>query len=281
MARGTKLQLQGKNVVITGGGGGLGSALGREFGLAGCNVALLDIDYGAAVVAADAVGRGEGVAIECDVTSFDSCRRALDAAEERLGPVDILVNNAGLSHRSAFAETDIAVIRRIMDINFWGSVNCTKIALPSIMERRGVIVVISSTAGYAPLLGRTGYAASKHALQGFFATLRTEVEASGVDVLIAAPSFIDTNLRRHTIGGDGRITDHPQSRVGKMARPADVAERIVWAVERRKRNVIIGNVGRVSRYLNALAPDVYERMMARSLRSEFERGPGSVGDDNP
>jgi NAD(P)-dependent dehydrogenase (short-subunit alcohol dehydrogenase family) len=270
-SRGTKRSLEGKHAVVTGGGGGLGAALGRELALAGCRVSLLDIDYEAAVLAADRVQAGGAVAIACDVTDFESCRRAIGEAGKQLGPVDILVNNAGLSHRSRFAETGIDVIRRIMDINFWGSVNCTKVALASITERRGVIVVISSTAGYAPLLGRTGYAASKHALHGFFTTLRTEVAGSGVDVLIAAPSFIDTNLRHHTLGGDGQITEHPQSRVGRMATPDDVAERIVWAVERRRHNLVIGNVGRITRYLNALAPSIYERLMARSLRSEFDR----------
>ena len=269
MARGTKRSLDGMNVVITGGGGGLGAALGREFGFAGANVALLDIDYEAAVLAADKVERGTATAVECDVTDFDSCRSAIGLAEERLGPSDVLVNNAGLSHRSAFAETDIKVIRRIMDINFWGSVYCTKIMLPTITERRGAIVVISSTAGYAPLLGRTGYAASKHALHGFFATLRTELPGT-VDVMIAAPSFIDTKLRHHTLDGDGEITDHPQARVGKMASPEDVAERIVWGVERRRSTIVLGSVGVFSRYLNALAPHIYERMMTRSLGSELE-----------
>ncbi|MCP3997578.1 MAG: SDR family oxidoreductase [bacterium] len=265
-----KRKIEGKNVVITGGGGGLGAALGREFGFAGANVALLDIDYGAAVVAADRVERGTATAVECDVTSLESCVAAIATAEERIGPTDILVNNAGLSHRSAFAETDIDVIKRVMDINFWGSVYCTKVTLPTITERRGAIVVISSTAGFAPLLGRTGYAASKHALHGFFGTLRTEVPPE-VDVMIAAPSFIDTNLRNHTLGGDGAVTDHPQSRVGKMASPEDIAERIVWGLERRRSTLVLGNVGRVTRYLNALAPGVYERMMARKLRSELDR----------
>ena len=264
--------LEGKNVIITGGGGGLGAALGREFGFAGANVALLDIDHGAAALAADRIEQGTTTAIECDVTSYDGCAAAIAVAEDRIGPTDILVNNAGLSHRSAFAEMDLAVIHRIMDINFWGSVNCTKIVLPTVTERRGAIAVISSTAGFAPLLGRTGYAASKHALHGFFASLRTELPDE-VDVMIAAPSFIDTPLRHHTLGGDGEITDHPQSRVGKMASAEDVAERIVWGLERRRSNLVIGSVGRATRYLNALAPGVYERMMARSLRSEFDRDP--------
>lgn len=271
MARGTKRSLEGKNVIITGGGGGLGAALGREFGFAGANAALLDIDYEAAVLAADRVERGTTIAVECDVTDFSSCREAVAMAEERLGPTDILVNNAGVSHHSTFAETDIDVIQRIMDVNFWGSVYCTKLTLPTISERRGAVIVISSTAGYAPLLGRSGYAASKHALHGLFGTLRTELRADHVDVLIAAPSFIDTNLRHHTLGGDGSLTDHPRSGVGRMMSPEDAAERIVWAVERRRQSLVLGNVGRFTRMLNALAPGVYERMMARSLESELNR----------
>lgn len=269
MARGTKRSLEGKNVVITGGGGGLGAALGREFAYAGGNVALLDIDYEAAVLAADAVPRGTATAIECDVTSFTACRDAIGVAEERLGPIDVLVNNAGISHRSVFATTDLDVIHRVMDINFWGSVNCTKVALPTLAARRGTVVVISSTAGFAPLVGRTGYAASKHALHGFFASLRSEMPQ--IDVLIAAPTFIDTEFRSHALGGDGRVTNHPHSRSGKMAGPGDVAERIVWGVEQRRTTLVLGNVGRLSRYMNALAPGLYERLMARRLRAEFDQ----------
>lgn len=266
-----KRKLEGKNVVITGGGGGLGAALGQEFAYAGAGVALLDIDYENAVLAADRITQRPALAVECDVTDRESCRAAIAGVHDELGPTDILVNNAGLSHRSAFVETDVEVLHRIMDINFWGAVNCTKETLPTIIDRRGAIVVISSTAGFAPLLGRTGYAASKHALHGLFGTLRSEVADKHVDVLIAAPSFIDTPLRNHTIGGDGQITDHPQSRVGKMMSAEDAAERIVWAVERRRNSLILGNVGRLTRVLNAVAPSVYEGMMTRSLRSELDR----------
>lgn len=266
-----KRKLEGKNVIITGGGGGLGAALGQEFSLAGANVALLDIDYEAAVLAADRIAKGSAIAVECDVTDEQACAAAITRVEHDLGPIDMLVNNAGLAHRSAFSETDVAVLQRIMDVNFWGSVYCTKAAYASILARRGAIIVISSTAGYVPLLDRAGYAASKHALHGFFSTLRTELTGTGVDVLIAVPTFIDTHFRDHTLGGNGAVTRHPHSRVGRMMSPADVAERIVWAAERRKATLMVGSVGRVSRYLNAVAPNAYERMMTRSLRSELDR----------
>ncbi len=268
MARRT---LEGKNVIITGGGGGLGAALGKEFAFSGANVALLDINYGSAVVAADRIEQQSAIAVECDVTDPASCVSAMEMVEHHLGPPDVLVNNAGLSHRSAFAETDVDVLRRIMDINFWGAVHCTKTVLPVVTERRGAIVVISSVAGFAPRVGRTGYAASKHALHGLFGSLRSELHGTGVDVLIAVPSLIDTKLRHHTLDGDGSVAAHPQPRAGEMMSPEDAAERIVWAVERRKQTVVLGTVSKASRYLSAIAPTLSERMMTRSLGSELDR----------
>lgn len=266
-------QLAGTSVVVTGGGGGIGAALGKRFAAAGCRVALLDIDTVHATAVAAEIG-DMAIAIACDITDEDSCRRAITAAAAANGAVDILVNNAGLSHRSAFTATDLDVLHRIMDVNFWGAVYCTKTALPSLMARRGAIAVTSSVAGFAPLLGRTGYAASKHALHGLFGTLRAELRPHGVDVTIVAPSFVDTALRNHTLGGDGTITDHPQSRVGRMMTPEAAAGRIVAAIERRRGLVVVGAVGKTTRLLTTIAPGLYERIMARALRRELEgRGP--------
>lgn len=262
-----KRKIEGKNVVITGGGGGLGAALAREFGFAGANVALLDIDYGAAVVATDAVTTTTAIPVECDVTDPDSCKAAIATAEEALGPTDFLINNAGLAHHSDYAETDLAVLQRVMDVNFWGAVHCTTATLPTITERRGAIAIVSSTAGFAPLLGRSGYAASKHALVGLFGTLRSELRGTGVDVLIVSPSSIDTPLRANTLDGHGGIAGDHRPRVGSASSAADVAERIVWAIEKRRSTLILGRVGIMTRYLNAIAPGTYERMMTRSLRS--------------
>ena len=266
-----KRKIEGKNVIITGGGGGLGSALAREFGFAGANVALLDIDYGAAVVAADGVANTTAIPVECDITDPESCAAAIAAVEEKIGPTDFLINNAGLAHHSSYAETDLAVLHRVMDVNFWGAVHCTNATLAAITERRGVIAIISSTAGFAPLLGRSGYAASKHALHGLFGTLRSELRGTGVDVMIVSPSAIDTPLRANTLAGDGNVAGDDRPRVGTATSAADVAERIVWAIEHRRSTLVLGRVGIISRYLNAIAPGTYERMMTRSLRSTQER----------
>jgi short-subunit dehydrogenase len=176
-----------------------------------------------------------------------------------------------MTHRSAFVDTDPAVIRKVMEVNYLGSAYITRAALPSLIKRRGAIVVVTSVAGFAPVLGRTGYAGSKHALHGLFDTLRAELRPEGVDVTVISPTFVDTDMQQRALGADGEVTDHPQSRVGDQVDPGEVADKIYRAVERRKRWVVIGSIGHVTRIMTAIAPGLYERMMARSLRSELER----------
>lgn len=196
----------GKVVVVTGGAGGLGFALGRKFVLAGAHVALLDLDRDATRSAAKylrASEKSKVLGIACDVTNPAACHQAMQAVIAEFGGIDLLINNAGIAHRSLLRDTDISVLHRVMDVNFFGAVHCTRAALPSICRRRGQIVAISSIAGFSPLFGRTGYSASKHALHGFFDSLRSEVEADGVGVSIICPAFIATGIERAALGGDG------------------------------------------------------------------------------
>ncbi len=264
-----KRDLTGAVVVVTGAAGGLGAAVARRFARSGARLALVDIDPSRLADVADALPGSE--ALVCDLTDPDECESAIAAVVERFGGVDVLINNAGMTHRSAFADTDPAVIRKVMEVNYLGSVNITKAAMPSLLERRGAIAVVTSVAGFAPVLGRTGYAGSKHALHGFFDTLRAELRPDGVDVTIVSPTFVDTDMQQRALGGDGDVTDHPQSRVGKQVTADDVADRMYRAVERRKRWVVIGFIGHLTRVMTAAVPSIYERMMARSLRSELDR----------
>ena len=263
----------GKVVVITGAGGGIGAAYGRRFARAGAKLGLLDIDAERLRGVADEL---EGQAVEClpvacDVSDEAACRDAIAAVIQRFGSVEVLINNAGITHRSAFADTDPMVFRKVMGVNFFGSLYCTKAALPSLIERRGLIIVISSIAGIAPLYGRTGYAASKHALHGLFASLRTELSVAGVDVMIVCPSFTATGIGTAALDGDGSVTRHPQSTVGKVATPESVAEAVFDAARRGKRMVVLSAAGKATLVLNKLWPALYERIMMRSLRSELQR----------
>ena len=265
---------RGKVAVVTGATGGLGRALCLAYAEAGADVGLLDLDGtdldGVAAEVSRAGARTTSHA--CDVTDEDGCHAAVRAVVGELGGVDVLVNNAGITQRSAFADTSTAVYRRVMEVNFFGSLHCTRAALPSLTRRRGQIAVISSVAGFAPLLGRTGYAASKYALRGFFGSLAAELRGDGVGVTMVHPTFIDTGLDRRALGEDGGVTHHPQSRVGQQLTPDPVARAIVRATARRQRPLVLGRGGPVSRMIHAHAPGLYERIMARSLRGELQRG---------
>jgi NAD(P)-dependent dehydrogenase (short-subunit alcohol dehydrogenase family) len=265
---------EGRVVVVTGGGSGLGAAFARRFARAGARLALLDLDGVSARALADELTRTgtEAIALDCDVRDEAACSRAIAAVVERFGGIDLLINNAGLTHRSAFADTDIAVLRRVMDVNFFGAVHCTKAALPSLAARRGMVIAISSIAGLAPLYGRTGYAASKHAIQGFFSSLRSELAPSGVDVLIVCPGFTATGIGIHALDADGQPTKHPQSTVGRVATPESVADAVHDAAARGQRLLVLSIVGRVTWALQRLSPALYERVMTRSLKRELERG---------
>lgn len=264
-----KRDLNDAVVVVTGAAGGIGAAIARRFARDGARLALLDVDADRLSGVAATLPGAQPVV--CDLTDPAACVAAIAAVVDRFGGVDVLVNNAGMTHRSPFAETDPAVIRKVMEVNYLGSVNITKAVLPSLTERRGAIAVVTSVAGFAPVLGRTGYAGSKHALHGLFDTLRAELRPAGVDVTIISPTFVDTDMQQRALGGDGTVTHHPQSRVGKQVTPDDVADRIYRAVERHKRWVVIGPIGHLTRAMTALVPGLYDRMMARSLRSELDR----------
>jgi len=262
----------GRTVLVTGAGGGLGQALARCFAHAGARIVALDVDA-AAVGALGAELERDGrhcLALSCDVTDAEACTRAVVACVERFGALDVLVNNAGMSHRSPFAHTDLAVIRRVMEVNFFGAVNCTKAALPQLVTTRGLVVAVSSVAGYTPLVARTGYAASKHAMHGFFESLRTEVESQHVAVMMVCPSFVATDIDRHALGGDGRPARHAQVTVGRPLTAAHAAARIVEAAARRQRQLFVGRTARQAWWLSRFAPGLYERIMSRRLQGELQ-----------
>jgi NAD(P)-dependent dehydrogenase (short-subunit alcohol dehydrogenase family) len=262
---------RGKVVVVTGAAGGLGRALCLRFGAAGSRIVALDRDATAlAGLLADLLARGiAAVAEVCDLSRDEECRRAIAGAIQAFGGIDVLVNNAGITHRSAFARTQPEVIRRVMAVNFFGAMHCTHAALEALVARRGMIVVISSVAGFAPLIARTGYAASKHALHGFFESLRTEVEPLGLKVLLVCPSFIETGIEKNALAGDGNFASRPQSIVGTRATPDAIAGKIFTAAAKERRLLLPDAVSRSSWFLSRLAPRLYEQLMARKLGLEM------------
>ena len=268
-----KRSFENKVVVVTGGASGIGLAVARRFAKAGAICALLDMDE-------NRLGQCERKFVEagypvmsrqCDVTRRVDCEAAIEAVVDRFGGVDVLFNNAGITQRSAFVETRIDVYERVMAVNFFGALYCTKAAIDSLIRRGGLIISNESIAGLAPLLGRTGYAASKHAMHGLFTSLRSEVRDKGVHVMVVCPGFVKTNLQDRALGGDGEVTHHPQSRIGRQDTPEHAAEIIFRGAEREKDLLVLTAVGKLGYWVSRLAPKLYEQRMARQLQSELER----------
>lgn len=269
-----KREFKDRVVVVTGGASGIGLEIARKFGSVGSRVALLDMNEDEVKKRALEL-KGEGVdamGSKCDVANVNECNQAIGEVIARWGGIDLLVNNAGITVRCPFLDTEISTYRKVMDINFFGSLNCTKAAIDSLIERRGMIIVTSSFAGLMPLLGRSGYAASKHALNGLFSTLRAELLGSGVHVMILCPGFTKTNLQTRALDGNGTITKHPQSKVGKESTPEIVAEAVFKGATKEKRLLLLTPVGRMTYQLYRIAPGLYERLMAKKLGSECEKG---------
>lgn len=254
--------------IITGGAGGIGRALARRWAADGARVALLDMDADPLEEAtAQLVAAGADVfPVTADVTDIASCEQAIGAVAEHYGRIDILVNNAGTVHRSLFEETDVSVYRKVMDVNFFGSLHCAKAALPHLLASRGLIVVTSSIAGIAPLHGRTGYAASKHALHGLFESLRCELLDEGVRVLMVCPTFTRSPFEARAMGGDGQPAGTKRSMTGKLVEPETVADAVVRAAKRGRRLLVLSGLGKLSYYLSRLTPGWYEREMVRRIR---------------
>ncbi len=262
-----------KTVVITGGASGIGLATAKEFAGAGANVVMVDMDGPALALRQQEFDVRDWplLAMECDVTDEAACQRVVDDAVKRFGTVDLLFNNAGVTQRSLFEKTAVKVIRKVMDVNFFGSVNMTKAALPHLIASRGAIVANESVAGVSPLLGRCGYAASKHAMHGFFTTLRCELRHKGVHVMIIAPGFIKTNLQSRALGGDGKLATHEQSRIGQQQTPEYVARHIHKAAANGKDMLVFTSFGKAGYLISRLCPPLYERIMTRQFKSELEK----------
>jgi NAD(P)-dependent dehydrogenase (short-subunit alcohol dehydrogenase family) len=267
-----------KTVVITGAAGGLGQALCRRFSDAGAKVAALDFNGPAVEAFAGQLTR-EGrhaIALACDVTDMAACTSAVDRIAAHYGAIDILINNAGVSHFSLVKDTDVSVIRRVMDVNFFGSVHCTQAALPRLIESRGQIVVISSIAGFSPLYERCGYSASKHALHGFFDTLRTEVEDQGVDVTVVCPSFVATGIGVRALGADGHSGMHRKT-VGRETSPAEMADLIYRDCAANRRLSLPTPLARLSWWVSSLAPQFFAKQMKRRMAPGTPSTPASTG----
>ena len=260
-----------KVAVITGGASGIGLATCRELAEHGARIAMLDMDIKSLESCKKTfLDKGHDIlAFECDVTNEEACKDSIDHILNKFGQIDILFNNAGITQRGLFENTDVNVFKKIMNVNFFGSLYCTKAALPSLIKSKGMILVNESIAGIAPLLGRTGYSASKHALHGMFTSLRCELRHKGVHVMIVCPGFIKTNLQTRALGSDGEIASHEQTTVGKSDTPENVAKQIAKGIIKKKSILVLTFMGKLGYRVSRFFPLLYEHIMTRQFKDEL------------
>lgn len=262
--------MRDKVAVITGASSGIGMACAWEFARKGLKVVLAARSIDVIENAAEDMRRGglQALAVKTDVSDEHDCMALIDAAVSRYGRIDILVNNAGLSMRALFKDVDIGVIKKLMDVNFWGTVYCTKYALPHLIAAKGTVAGISSVAGIHGLPGRTGYSASKFAMHGFLEALRIENLKNGLHVLLVAPGFTSSNIRKTALAADGKAQGESPREEEKMMSAGKVAEYIYKAIAKRKRSLILTSQGKSTALLKRIAPSLLDKLVYNHLAKE-------------
>ena len=261
----------GKVIAITGASEGIGAELARQLAAKGARLVLAARhESELEAVAADCRAAGAtAITVKADVSVERDCQAMVAGAVVAFGRVDTLVNNAGVSMWARFEDIDdVSVLERIMRVNYMGAVYCTRHALPHLRASRGRLVAVSSLAGRTGVPTRTGYAASKHAMTGFFDSLRIELGGSGVTVTMIYPGFVATGIRENATGPDGRPIMVSPVREGEVMSAEECARRIVRAIERRERDVVMTARGRMGLWLKLLAPSLVDRIARRAI----ERG---------
>lgn len=212
--------------------------------------------------------------VKTDVSCEDDCRNWVERTVGKFGRIDILVNNAGISMRGLFSECKLDVLRRLMDVNFWGTTYCSHYALEYLLESKGSLVGISSIAGYQSLPGRAAYSASKAAIQGLLKTIRIENRKKGLHVMIACPGFTASNIRAVALDKDGNPQGKTPRDENRMMTAEKVAHLIANGIEKRKRSLILTPLGKitvfVSKFWPQLTEDVAYSYMAKEADSPFK-----------
>ena len=265
------MKLKDKTVIITGASSGIGKALAIEFAKRGANLVLGARQYVTLCEIAQLIEQQysvKAVAVQCDVVSETDCEHLVKQAILTFGKIDVLVNNAGISMRALFNDTDVQVLKSLMDVNFWGMVYCTKYAMPELLKTRGTVVGVSSIAGYKGLPGRTGYSASKFAMNGFLDALRVENLKTGVHVLTACPGFTASNIRNTALNKDGIQQGESTLHEEKMMTAEQVAAVIANGVENRSRTLIMTGQGKLTVLLSKFLPALLDKLVYNVFTKE-------------
>jgi dehydrogenase/reductase SDR family member 7B len=271
-----EMSMQNKVVIITGATSGIGRGCAEIFGREGARIIFTGRDKGRMeeVKAALSAQGIEHTGHIMDVSNEAENKRLVEDTIEKYGRIDILINNAGISMRALLEEMNMDVFRKVMDINFYGTVYLTKYALPHIIASRGTIVGISSINGHRGTPARTAYTASKYAMEGFFEALRTEVMKRGIHVLVVSPGFTGSNIRNAALNASGESQGESPRDENKMMTPETVARAILKGIRQKKRDIVLTTQGKLVVFLNKWIPGIMDSIvynhMAREKDSPFK-----------
>ncbi|MGC9344861.1 MAG: SDR family oxidoreductase [Bacteroidales bacterium] len=262
-----------KVAIVTGASSGIGLATAGELAKRGSKVVMASSNEERLTKAAQPLLKSgyDILILRTDVSKEHECRMLVDETIKKYNRLDILINNAGISMRARFADMDLEVMRKVMDVNFWGTVYCTRYALKYLIASKGSIVGVSSVAGFHGLPGRTGYSASKFAVHGFLETVRIENLKTGLHVMIIAPGFTRTNIRMTALTGDGTPQGESPRKEERMMTPEYVAKWILKGIVKRKRNKIMTWVGRFTAFFQRITPELVDKAYYKAMLTE----PGS------
>ncbi|MEI9935108.1 MAG: SDR family oxidoreductase [Ferruginibacter sp.] len=252
---------QNKVIAITGGSDGIGKAIIEALLPLGAKIATCGRNADKLNALKTQHSEASLLTVVADVSNYNDCKNFIDTTISTYGGIDILINNAGISMRALLQDADVDVIKKVMDINFYGTVYCTKLALNSVIERKGTIVGVSSVAGYRGLPGRTGYSASKYAVDGFLESLRTELLNTGVHVMWVCPGFTASNIRNTALTKDGSQQGQSPFDEHSLMTAEECAAITLKAIEKRKRTQVYSIADKRTIWLNKLFPGLTDKLV--------------------
>jgi short-subunit dehydrogenase len=265
-----KNSFKDKIIIITGASSGIGEALVHEFAKQGSKIVLAARNE-LKILQIEKELNEKGmtvIAITTDVSRESDCKHLIETTIDRFGSVDILINNAGISMKALFHEADLQVLRRLMDVNFWGTVYCTRYALPYLVRSKGSLVAVSSIAGFNGLPGRSGYSASKFAIHGLMETIRIENLKNGLHVMVVAPGFTASEIRKHALLADGTEQGESPRDENHLMSPQFVARSIIKGIKRKRRNKILTWEGKLTALFQRIIPRVVDQAYYNELAKE-------------
>jgi short-subunit dehydrogenase len=262
------MYFKNKVIVITGASSGIGKALAEALLGQGARLSLCARNLANLQAAFSSFDNNNILLEGVDVCDETACAAFVQNTIAHFGHIDVLINNAGISMRALFEDTELRVLRELMDINFWGTVQMTKYALPSIMSTKGLICGVSSIAGYRGLPARTGYSSSKFAMQGFLESLRTEMLHTGVHVMWVSPGFTASNIRNTALGPSGSAQKETPLDENKLMSASACADLIIGAMAKRKRSLVMTINGKLAVWLNKLLPSFVDKKVYQLFLKE-------------